>query len=45
MNDKTMREAAFWFAVVLVSIASSVGIKVIAAKTPWKGFQELAGNA
>lgn len=35
-------EAAFWLAVALVSIASSVLIKVLARRLPFDGLKELA---
>lgn len=38
-------EIAFWLAVALVSIASSVLVKVLASKLPYDGLKELAAAA
>lgn len=38
----TRQDAAFWLAVALVSVVASVAVKLIAARTPWTGFQEFA---
>lgn len=38
------RDAAFWLAVALVSIAASSLVKILAARTPWPAFQEYAAT-
>lgn len=35
-------DLAFWLAVALVSVTASVTVKLVAARTPWTGFQEFA---
>lgn len=39
------RDLAFWAAVALVSIAASVLVKIVAAKTRNTAFQSFAANA
>ena len=39
------RDLAFWLAVALVSIASSVLVKILAAKTKNKALQQFAAAA
>lgn len=36
------RDLMFWLAVALVSIASSVLLKIVAARAPWPALQEFA---
>jgi len=36
------KDIAFWLAVAAVSVAASVLVKLLAAHTPWKSFQEFA---
>lgn len=38
------KDIAFWLAVALVSIGSSVLVKILAAQTPWKSLQEFAAS-
>ena len=45
VTPAALREAAFWLAVALVSIASSVLVKIIAARTRSEGLQTFAFNA
>jgi len=40
-----LQDLAFWLAVAAVSIASSVLVKILAAKTTSKSFQEFAAAA
>jgi hypothetical protein len=39
------QDLAFWFAVAAVSVAASVLVKILAAKTTNKAFQEFAANS
>ena len=45
MSDMLRRDIAFWLTVALVSIIASVLVKILAAQTNSKAFQELAFNA
>lgn len=45
MSSKILSELAFWLAVALVSVASSVLVKLIAAKTSSESLQQFAANA
>ena len=40
-----VQDLAFWLAVALTSIAASVLVKILAAKTPWQSLQEFAAAA